>query len=513
MRKLRPTLALIRRRPLAVAGLVGAAVLWAMGVTTGVQAGTLPLPPYQVLLGDASSGQLTVVGGNTMIPIPAPVPGGISSLTLSPDGQTVYVTFQSGYLARLQLLTDSYVGSPLALGSGTLPVAAVVTGDGQDVWVALAGAPAVVEVATTTMTVVDQPIPLSGATNLALAADAGTLFVDGGPGSNVISVVDTVSSQVSTYPAPGPGPLALSPDQGRLYVLSESPTSGEVLVLDPATGQPLVPAVVLNLPSPPQLMELAPDGQHLYLGGGSAQLTSLDTSTWAQVELGTALPPGLNVGRSALGLSPDGASASLDVAATAAVSTGFLTTVPLADPAAATLSVNATADPGALLVAASGAVPPVGPVASPQPTAPPECMSGPIDLFPGTAPTCPATCPSQTSAPAANVPGLATREPIVPAPSAGAPSFASAPPTTPLPAASPWGTPGKAPSAVTAEVECSETLYGADQAPAAARAAATAPAIPGGSGWPVLLLVPGIGLFLGLFGALVRRRLHFWGNG
>lgn len=431
--------------PLAPALLALGAVVWILGATAGARAASLS--PPAVLVGDGASGQLTVLSGGSLSGIPAPVAGGITAMGAGPQGQTVFVTFGSGYLAQFESASDSYLGAPLFLGADSEPDAVAVTGNGQDLWVGEGGASRVVEVATASMSAVGQPISVPGAANLALSPDGADLFVDGGPGSTGVSAVDTATGQVTNYPAQMPGPLALSPDQERLYVLSETQPQAQVLVLDPRTGTALVPPVALTLTPRPQTMALGQDGAQLYVSGGESGLASLDTASWSADSLPTALPLELDPTSAALALSPNGSTAYLAVGSAQAGS-GYLSTVPPVGAGEPSLTSGIPDDPVALVVVPSSTVGPLpgatpSPTASPTPScvAPSEPTPVPVNAI------CSPACPS-----VAHVPVLPPAQSNVSQPALRTSGPMTGPPTVaPLPigSTSPLATPPEALCALT----------------------------------------------------------------
>lgn len=170
--------------------------------------GSQDVPPGLVWEALFLNGQFQDLPGRSYL---APV-----ELLLSPDEGTAYIAHQAG--KRVDILT---------LASGALKASVAMP---------------------------DEP------TGMALSADGGTLYVtcfSGRKPYGVVVVVRTASAAVTGRFAAGHSPRSplLSPDQGRLYVLSQF--GGRVLILDPASGKSLG---ALAVPGELHGGALTPDG-------------------------------------------------------------------------------------------------------------------------------------------------------------------------------------------------------------------------------------------------------------
>lgn len=423
-------------------GAAGSIALLAALAGSALAARAATAASYQVLVGDGSTGTVFVIaaGSATATAIPAPVESGVASLAVSPDGTNVYVAFKDGMLGTISTASDSYVGSPLNLGSTSDPGQLVVTPDGSHLYVAETGENQVVEVDTSTDSLVGSPIAITAPVNLAISPDGNSLFVDGGGESSSVSVVATSTNTLSTttIPLASPGAMAISPDGSSLYVLTDTSSGPALTAIDTATDAEVGSTIALPAQSQPAGLALTPDGSELYVTDSAGQaLDGVETLDFNPAT-STAGPPQAIVWPMAMtagdvAITPDGGTAYLDgqtsTNAPEVVEVDLTTSTP-----GTPVVLPAGAQPSGLVIAQVGAT--STPTPSPTPTASPTCSPLPIiPLGPG-----PVSVPPNEPVPAGS-------------PSAGAGSGGSATGSvagsTPTPAATASPTATTSPSGVT----------------------------------------------------------------
>jgi DNA-binding beta-propeller fold protein YncE len=365
-------------------GAAGSIALLAALAGSALAARAATTASYQVLVGDGSTGTVFVIaaGSATATAIPAPVESGVASLAVSPDGSNVYVAFKDGMLGTISTASDSYVGSPLNLGSTSDPGQVVVTPDGSDLYVAETGENQVVEVDPSTDSLVGSPIAIAAPVNLAISPDGNSLFVDGGTQSTSISVIATASNTLNTttIPLSSAGAMAISSQGTSLYVFS-GPSSGPgVTAIDTATD---VVGGGVGLPpqSQPADLALAPNGSEVYLPDSADEsLYALGMMYFEPPVTSPPPPTGLELGLAPgdVAITPDGSTAYLD----GMTSTNGAEVVAV-DLATSTLATSVVlpsgAQPSGLVIAQ--VAPTSTPTPSPTPTASPTCSPLPIIPF------------------------------------------------------------------------------------------------------------------------------------
>jgi DNA-binding beta-propeller fold protein YncE len=399
---------------------------------------------YQVLVADGPSGTIFVTnpGATGATAIPAPVGGGIESLAISPDGSRVYVAFKDGMLGTIDTASDSYLGVPVELGASSAPSAIVVTPNGKDLYVAESALGQVVEVNALTGSLVGAPIETGPVLNLAISPDGVSLFVDGGSQSSAVTVVATATNTLTgtSIPSTAPGALLLSAKGTELYVLTGTPSTPALLVIDPATDAVLGAPIVLPATSQPEGLALSTDGTELYVTDGRGQqVVSVATSTGTLNSSADALPAGF--APRDIAVTPDGATVYVD--GTTAAGTAALVAVDLATGGDGTpIPLTPGTQPAGLLIAPASPAPPPTPTPTPTPT--PSCaptgigptigpvQGGPIQVAPGSSPTTGVSS-------GASAPG--------PVPSTS-PSTIATPPPEPTASPSPTGSTGSSPDPI-----------------------------------------------------------------
>jgi|GEM_PF-5995412 len=448
----------LRRACLRV-GAAGSIALLAALAGSALAARAATDASYQVLVGDGSTGTVFVIaaGSTTATEIPAPVASGVASLAVSADGSTVYVAFKDGMLGTISTASDSYVGSPLDLGSTSEPGQVVVTPDGGDVYVAETGQNQVVEVDTSTDSLVGSPIAITAPVNLAISPDGNSLFVDGGTQSSSISVIATSSNTLdtTTIPIASPGAMAFAPDGSSLYVLNHTSSGPALMAIDTATEAVAGSTIALPVQSQPAGLALTPDGSELYVTDSAGQaLDGVETVDFDPA-VSTAGPPkatvwplGMTAGNVAI--TPDGVTGYVD--GTTSNNAVEVVAIDLASSTLATpVVLPAGAQPSGLVIAQVAATSTPTPSPTPTPTASPTCSPLPIIPF-GPGPVSvppnqpvPAGSPSAGASSGGSTTGSVGGSPPVPLATASptatsSPSGSASPPlgtNTPTPTATP----------------------------------------------------------------------------
>ena len=409
---------------------------------------------YQVLVADGGSGTIYAdePSDGTVTPIPAPESGGIQSFVISPDGSRVYVAFKDGMLGTLDTASDSYLGTPVALGWTSSPVEMVVTPNGEELYIAESGSNQVVEVDTATGAQVGTPIPTGPVLNMAISADGSSIFIDGGGQSSSVGVISTATNTVSLTPiqlitssssaAPaaktstGAGAMVMSPSGTSLYVVTSTSAGPAVAVIDPSTEAVVGALVALPATSQPMGLALSADGSELYLTDASGQQVDSIATTTATLNASVdALPPGMSP--NAIAITPDGTFAYVD--GTDAAGASQLVPVDLATGSAeAPISLVGGTAPAGLVIAPLAATVLPTPSPTPTPTCGPIIGIGPVQVGPAQFhPIAPAAGATSGSAPA---PGPATSQS-----SGGSGSNERLPAVSPVPGSPPGTSPNPAP--------------------------------------------------------------------
>lgn len=339
---------------------------------------------YQVLAADGVTGTVYVEDPNsqTVTPISAPTLGGIQSIALSPDGSRLYVAFKDGLLGTIDTASDSYLGSPVAMGLTGAPVEMVVTPDGRDLLIAESGSGQVVELDARSGSQIGTPIATGAVLNLAISPDGKTLFVDGGSGSSsvmAISIATTTGTTTgiavppaSTIPLVGAGAMVISGDGSSLYVLTSSAAGPQVVAIDPSTDRIEGAPIDLRPASQPSGLALSPDGRQLYVTDATGkQVVSIDTTTSALNSVVMSPPAG--TAPHDIAITPDGSTAYVDGTDSAGAS--VLVALALATGVGpAPINLPGGTQPAGLVIAPVAAIP--TPTPTPAPTPSPSC--GPI---------------------------------------------------------------------------------------------------------------------------------------
>ncbi|HUY24158.1 MAG TPA: YncE family protein [Candidatus Saccharimonadales bacterium] len=377
------------RRPFVRIGVAGAIAVLGTVAGSALAARAATDSSYQVLVGDGSTGTVFVIaaGSTSATAIPPPIASGVASLTVSRDGSRVYVAFKDGMLGTISTASDSYVGVPLDLGSASAPGQMVVTPDSSDLYVAETGANQVVEVDTSSNSLVRSPVAIAAPVNLALTPDGATLFVDGGSQTAGISVLATSDNTLNptTIAVAAPEAMAISPDGTSLYVLTDSSSGTAITMIDTSTDA-VGSGVALSTQDQPANLALAPGGSALYVTDGAAQsLYVLGMTYFDPSSSSPPAPSGLALGFTpgALAITPEGGTAYLD--GTTSNNTPEVVAVDLASSTLASpVALPASAQPSGLVIAqvAATATPTPTPTPNPSPTPTPSPTCSPLPLLP-----------------------------------------------------------------------------------------------------------------------------------
>ncbi|WP_165774085.1 beta-propeller fold lactonase family protein [Mycolicibacterium sphagni] len=195
-----------------------------------------------------------------------------TSMVLSPDGKTLYVTSSvsdSGQLSVINTTTNAVVATE-ALGGSDEPSAVTISPDGTKLYVAdYTGTVSVINTTTTNdgvpapSVITDISVGAPDLQGIAVSPDGDTVYVSsGGGGVDSVSVIDAATNQVTGTITVGNHPIAMafSPDAAHLYVQNYSDES--LSVIDTATNQ--VSTTITGVTYPVGVA-VSPDGSALYV--------------------------------------------------------------------------------------------------------------------------------------------------------------------------------------------------------------------------------------------------------
>ncbi|MGH7642298.1 MAG: hypothetical protein ACRENX_04675 [Candidatus Dormibacteria bacterium] len=351
-------------------------------------------PGYQILVADGSSGTIYVDNPSTGIvtEVPAPVAGGVRSLLLTPDGSLVYVAFNDGAIDVLATATDTYQTTPIDLGLTSSPAGMAFSSNGQDLYIAESGLNQVVELDTSTGSLIGSPILTGPVSRLALAANGGTLFFDGGSQEASLGGIATATNTVESIPPAvvDPGALVVSPDGDSLYVLSQSSANPAVVVVGASTGALIGSPIALPATSQPAQLALTPDGRDLYVTDGSGQaVATISIATSVLNASGVELPLGFTPGD--IAITADGSTGLLD--GSDAVGASELLSFDVASGAVGSpVALTGATHPSGIVIAPAETVPAPTPTPTPTPSCSPIIIGpigpvGPVQVGPSSSPS------------------------------------------------------------------------------------------------------------------------------
>jgi YVTN family beta-propeller protein len=123
-------------------------------------------------------------------------------------------------------------------------------------------------------------VPVKGAYELAISPDQGTVYV-ADASSNSVSVINTATNAVvSTIPVgPGPDGIAVTPNGGFVYVANNdanNPASNTVSVISTDANKVIK---TITVGPAPFLPKVTPDGSHVYVSNQNDTISVIDTAT------------------------------------------------------------------------------------------------------------------------------------------------------------------------------------------------------------------------------------------
>ena len=185
-------------------------------------------------------------------------------------GAFAYVTHSGGWVDVIDLSTSSLAGTIAVPGAHTL---AFAPGGGRLYVTGYAGQ--VYAVNTTTRTVVDSVALTNNPLGIAFRTEGSdTLMYIGSQNGNRVAEVDTrTMSVLRTFTGIGsPHGMAISRDQGTLYIANDSYDFGQVMAIDVATG---VQVASVAIPGALDL-RISPDGTTLFVTAGYGKFAVID---------------------------------------------------------------------------------------------------------------------------------------------------------------------------------------------------------------------------------------------
>jgi YVTN family beta-propeller protein len=199
-------------------------------------------------------------------------------VAFSPDGATAYVTNEfSSSVSVVDASTHATVdqvtvtGSPFRVKVNSAGDRVYVSGNADSVFVIDPSVPAVIAA-------VGVDLDPNG---MALSPDDGFLYVSSNSGTSIVEIATATNAIARTFPLGEvrSQDLAVSADGATLYVAME--TSGRIRVIDLATGIEGAPIPLAG--AAPFGLALAPSGAQLYVTGGlgSGSVHVIDVATGA----------------------------------------------------------------------------------------------------------------------------------------------------------------------------------------------------------------------------------------
>lgn len=238
-------------------------------------------------------------------------PADPSSLVISPDGATAYVTLSGTNSVAVMTLATGTVSASILVGQA--PGGIAITPDGSRVFVANYG-DNTVSVIETASRMVSQSITVGNAPDaVAVTPDGRHAFVANWTDDSVSEIDVASASVLSTVPVgTWPDAVAVTPDGSKAYVANWD--SHSVSVIDVATASV---SATIEVDGGPDSLALSPDGTLLYVLSEDGNLVFVvDTATGAAK---TTIPVGYTP--HGLAFTPDGSHAYVvnDVADTVSV--------------------------------------------------------------------------------------------------------------------------------------------------------------------------------------------------
>lgn len=269
--------------------------------TAGAWAATVSKDGLYAYVGDRGVGQITVLSTLTNHVVAAiDVPGDVSDLVVSEDGNTLYVAIAHKWVSFIDTRTNSVIQN-VSTGGGGEPSRIALNADGSLLFVGNKHGEDVDVIDTATRSLVGSPILGSDPMGLALSPDGSELYV-GLAGDHTIKVLSSSApfSEIRSFPtgsATGPRDIWLAPDGTLLYTSGNHGTP-KVRVFDASTGN-LRTDLGFNSGSP-AYWTFDPASNQLF---GSTFAGSLSRWVWFPgLGIGSFLSTGVGSGGGILGL-------------------------------------------------------------------------------------------------------------------------------------------------------------------------------------------------------------------
>jgi YVTN family beta-propeller protein len=348
---------------------------------TSITSGTLLLSPFGMAVSPDGSTlyvanvDTTALSGIAVIDTSTNAVSGISgsagiaesNITLSPDGDTAYVSGnaeESGCVTVIQNLntTPSVLQGPGSDGNCTIftgglefPQGAVLSPDGATLYTALlgdfahhpTGELALVDASNNSWdqtTAIALPKFSGAAVSPQALVRPPVAYVASSSGK--ISVINTVTQTVATTLSGGADPDAIALNQGRSFLAVASASGGSVSLIATATGKPLGK---FKVGKDPAAVAVTPDGSKVFVANAGTTAAPGSTVSVITVATKAVAPVTVGTGPDAVVITPDGV-----VAYVANGGSGTVTPIAIADLSPGTpITVGTT--PDALAVTPDGA--------------------------------------------------------------------------------------------------------------------------------------------------------------
>jgi YVTN family beta-propeller protein/autotransporter-associated beta strand protein len=225
-----------------------------------------------------------------------PASGNPQGLTISPNGQFLYITnTTNNTISVIATATNQVVGSPIAVG--TNPVGVAVSPDGTTLYVTNITSDTVSVINATTRAVTTTVAVGTSPFGVSVSPDGSKAYIVNEAGGGTVSVINTATQTVIATIGIGGAPLsvAITPDGTRAYVANQS---GSVSVIDTATESVIATIPISNGAAG---VAITPNGSLAYVTTGNQTLI-IDTVTNAVIgSVNTPIPGAVNVGTGFLG--------------------------------------------------------------------------------------------------------------------------------------------------------------------------------------------------------------------
>ncbi len=256
-----------------------------------------------VYVANSGDGTVTVIDTvtNTVVGSPITVGDTPTSIAITPDYKTAYVTNRGSNSVTPITLATNISGEAISIGVGTFsPQVIAITPDGTTAYVANRDDDSVVRINLVTNMLIDNPITVApDSFGIAITPDGQAVYI-AGSGGWVVTPIDTVTNIAGAYiSVEAPQAIAITPDGKTAYVAGSS-----VDLIDIATD-----TVTLSIPVGSygaNAIAITPDGKFAYVSNSFKTYVSvidLETNTVvvASIPIGT--------GPSGVAITPDSKTA------------------------------------------------------------------------------------------------------------------------------------------------------------------------------------------------------------